>query len=36
MKYLETDPQFYKRAVAVIIPVALQGLITMGVNMLDT
>ncbi len=36
MKYLVTDPQFYKRSIGVILPITAQSFITMGVNMLDT
>ena len=35
-QYLVTDKVFYKRALALIIPVALQYCISMGVNMMDT
>lgn len=35
-QYLVTDQVFYKRALALIIPVALQYCISMGVNMMDT
>ena len=36
MKYLETDKQFYKRALAIALPITAQSMITIGVNMLDT
>ncbi|MDY3110794.1 MAG: MATE family efflux transporter [Lachnospiraceae bacterium] len=34
-KYLVTDKKFYKEAVAIAIPISLQSMITMGVNLLD-
>lgn len=34
-KYIETDRTFYKRLVAIAIPVILQNLITTGVNLVD-
>ena len=30
------DPGFYKKSAAIAIPIALQSMITMGVNMMDT
>lgn len=36
MKYLETDPGFYRRAAYIAIPVTFQNFITIGVNMMDT
>ena len=36
MKYLETNPEFYKKAAAIAIPITLQNLITIGINMMDT
>lgn len=36
MNLLVRDKQFYRDSLAIIIPVALQSLITIGVNMLDT
>ncbi len=36
MKLFVRDAAFYKRVAAIAIPIALQGLITTGVNMLDT
>ena len=35
-QYLVTDKVFYRRAISLIIPVALQYCISMGVNMMDT
>ena len=34
-KYLVTDKKFYKEAAAIAIPISLQSMITMGVNLLD-
>lgn len=36
MKYLETNPRFYKKVAGVAIPITAQNLITIGINMLDT
>lgn len=36
MKYLETDPGFYRQAARIAVPVTCQNLITIGVNMMDT
>ena len=36
MKYLETDKQFYQRVVKIATPIALQSMVTIAVNMLDT
>jgi len=36
MKMFQRDPEFYKRVFALALPIALQSLITIGVNMLDT
>lgn len=36
MKYFETNPEFYKKAAGIAIPVTLQNLITIGINMMDT
>ena len=36
MKLFVKDAAFYKRVAAIAIPIALQGLITTGVNMMDT
>ena len=36
MKYLETNPEFYKKAAAIAVPITLQNLITIGINMMDT
>ena len=30
------DPGFYKKSAAIAVPIALQSMITMGVNMMDT
>ncbi|MCR4791185.1 MAG: MATE family efflux transporter [Lachnospiraceae bacterium] len=35
-KLFKKDPSFYKRVFAITLPIALQSLITIGVNMLDT
>lgn len=35
-KYIERDPSFYKKVATVAIPIILQSLITMSVNLLDT
>ncbi len=35
-KYIEKNPHFYKRIVALALPITLQNLITMSVNLLDT
>lgn len=34
--YVETDPTFYKQLVRIALPVALQSVITVGVNLVDT
>ena len=36
MKYLETDPFFYKKLLTIALPVAMQSIITTGVNLVDT
>lgn len=36
MKFFKKDPVFYKRVFIIAIPIALQSLISIGVNMLDT
>lgn len=36
MKLFQREPEFYKRVFALSLPIALQSLITIGVNMLDT
>lgn len=36
MKSLETDPRFYGQVFAAMLPITLQNVITIGVNMLDT
>ena len=36
MTGLVRDPGFYKKSAAIAIPIALQSMITMGVNMMDT
>lgn len=36
MKYLETDIGFYKKMVTIAFPVAMQSVITVGVNLIDT
>jgi phosphotransferase system glucose/maltose/N-acetylglucosamine-specific IIC component len=36
MKLITKDISFYKKVAAIAIPVAMQGLITTGVNMMDT
>lgn len=36
MKLFRKDPEFYKRVFTLALPIALQSLITIGVNMLDT
>ena len=36
MKLYVKDPGFYKQVAKIAIPIALQGLITTGVNMMDT
>ena len=36
MKYLETDRSFYKDVVTIAVPITLQNLITIGINMMDT
>ena len=36
MKLFRKDPEFYKTVFALALPIALQSLITIGVNMLDT
>ena len=35
-KYIETDPTFYKELVKIALPVAMQSVITVGVNLIDT
>lgn len=34
-KYIETDSTFYKRLLAIAVPVILQSLITTGINLAD-
>ncbi len=36
MKLISGDKQFYRRVAGIAIPIALQGFITTGVNMMDT
>ena len=36
MKYIETDRGFYKKLVTIAFPVAMQSVITVGVNLIDT
>ena len=36
MKLYTKDKQFYKTVAGIAVPIALQGLITTGVNMMDT
>ncbi len=36
MNYLEKDPGFYKKLVTIAFPVAMQSVITVGVNLIDT
>ena len=36
MKLFRNEPEFYKRVFALALPIAMQSLITIGVNMLDT
>lgn len=36
MKYLETDRRFYEALVKLALPVALQSVITVGINLIDT
>ena len=36
MKLFKKEPVFYKKVFALALPIALQSLITIGVNMLDT
>lgn len=36
MKLFRKDPEFYRKVFTLAIPIALQGMITIGVNMLDT
>ena len=36
MKIISKDTQFYGRVAGIAIPIALQGFITTGVNMMDT
>ena len=36
MKFFKKDAFFYKRVFSIALPIALQSLITIGVNMLDT
>ena len=35
-KLYKNDPAFYRKVFAITLPIALQSLITIGVNMLDT
>ena len=35
-KYLETDRSFYRKLVSIALPVAVQSVITTGVNLIDT
>lgn len=35
MKFFKNDPEFYKKVFVLALPIALQSLITIGVNMLD-
>ena len=36
MRYLETDRKFYRDVVKIVLPVAMQSVITTGVNLVDT
>lgn len=36
MKFIETDKRFYERLVRIALPIALQSVITTGVNLVDT
>ena len=36
MKYIETDKRFYKKLVKIALPIAMQSVITTGVNLVDT
>ena len=36
MKLFQKDPHFYKKVLMLALPIALQSLIAVGVNMLDT
>lgn len=36
MLYLEKDPGFYKKLIRIALPVAMQSVITVGVNLIDT
>ena len=36
MKLFQKDPSFYKKVIILALPIALQSLIAVGVNMLDT
>ncbi len=36
MKLFKKEPEFYKTVFSLALPIALQSLITIGVNMLDT
>ena len=36
MKLYKKDPSFYKKVFTLALPIAMQSLITIGVNMLDT
>lgn len=36
MKYIETDKSFYKKLVKIALPIAMQSVITTGVNLVDT
>ena len=36
MKYIETDKRFYKKLVNIALPIAMQSVITTGVNLVDT
>ena len=36
MQYIETDRSFYKKLVTIAFPVAMQSVIMVGVNLIDT
>lgn len=36
MQYISRDKEFYKKAIAITIPMALQSMITIGINLADT
>ena len=36
MRLFKKEPEFYKNVFSLALPIALQSLITIGVNMLDT